>query len=94
MGLANQKIFVDQVVQFQSQYKSIKKYKNSLTDHIPFDSFALGEYLIELPNFSGQIKEKLGQLLTLSKFHFEEAIHIGKSECILYEGDFDLRDAC
>lgn len=50
--------------------------------------------MIELPNFSGQIKEKLGQLLTLSKFHFEEAILIGKSECILYEGDFDLRDAC
>jgi hypothetical protein len=72
----------------------MKKYKNSLTDHIPFDSIALGEYLIEMPNFSKSIKEKLGDLLTTSKAHYEKAISLGKNECILYEGDFDLKDAC
>ena len=56
LGLANQKIFIEQVLQFQSQYSTMKKYKNSLTDHIPFDSIALGEYLIEMPNFSNTIK--------------------------------------
>ena len=94
LGLANQKIFIDQVIQFQSQYSSQKKYKNSLTEHIPFNQIALGEYLIELPNFSSHIQEKLGRLLTLSKAFYEAAIRIGKNECILYEGDFDLRDAC
>lgn len=59
LGLANQQIFIDQVVQFQSQYSQVKKYKMSLTDHIPFDSFALGDYLIELPNFSTMLKTKL-----------------------------------
>ena len=52
LGLANQKIFIEQVIQFQANYSQVRKYKTSLTDHIPFNSFALGEYLIELPNFS------------------------------------------
>lgn len=72
----------------------MRKYKAALSDHIPFDSIALGEYLIELPNFSNQIKEKLGKLLTQSKAFYEEAIKIGKDECILYEGNFSLKDAC
>jgi len=92
-GLANQKIFIDQVIQFQGQYSSQRKYKSSLTDHIPFNAIALGEYLIELPNFSTHIQDKLGKLLTLSKAFYEAAIRIGRNECILYEGDFDLRDA-
>lgn len=94
LGLANQKIFVEQVIQFQSQYANLKKYKNSLADHIPFGSIALGEYLLELPNFSTHVREKLGELLTASQRFYEHAIRIGSSECILYEGDFSLRDAC
>lgn len=72
----------------------MKKYKQSLTNHIPFNSIALGEYLIEMPNFSNTIKEKLNDLLNASKLHYEKAINIGKNECILYEGNFDLKDAC
>ena len=94
LGLANQRIFVDMVVQFQGQYSSQRKYKTSLTEHIPFGSIALGDYLIELPNFSNHIKQKLSKLLTLSIAFYEEAIRVGRNECILYEGDFDLRDAC
>ena len=65
-----------------------------MTDHIPFNSFALGEYLIELPNFSIQLKTKLLTVLDLSKKFYEQAITIGKNECILYIGDFSLKDAC
>lgn len=72
----------------------MKKYKNSLTDHIPFHSIALGDYLIEMPNFSSTLKQKLGELLSTSKQYYEKAISIGKNECILFEGDFDLKDAC
>ena len=52
LGLACTRIFIDEVLQFQGQYSGLRKYKQSLADHIPFDSFALGEFLIELPNFS------------------------------------------
>ena len=82
------------MLQFQSQYKEQRKYKSSLADHIPFNSFALGEFLIELPSFSKHIKDKLFKLLNLAKNFYEEAVRIGKDECILYEGDFDLKDAC
>lgn len=40
------------MLSFQSQYSKQRKYKNSLSDHIPFNAIALGEFLIELPNFS------------------------------------------
>lgn len=33
-------------------------------------------------------------MLNLSRTHFEEAINVGKDECILYEGGFNLKDAC
>mmetsp|Transcript_14713 Transcript_14713/g.19940 ORF Transcript_14713/g.19940 Transcript_14713/m.19940 type:complete len:209 (+) Transcript_14713:633-1259(+) len=94
LGLSNQKIFEEQVLSFQSQYSKQRKYKASLADHIPFNGIALGEYLIELPNFSKQLKDKLISLLTLSQGYYEEAINVGKDECILYEGSFNLKDAC
>ena len=72
----------------------MRKYKQSLSDHIPFNSIALGEYLLELPNFSTTIKKKLAQLLDLSKGFFEQAIECGKNECILYEAGISLKDAC
>lgn len=52
LGLSNQKIFEEQAMNFQNQYTQLRKYKTSLADHIPFNSIALGEFLIELPNFS------------------------------------------
>jgi len=71
----------------------LKKYKTSLSDHIPYDGFALGEYLIELPNFSEQIKNVFLNHLKQAKKHYELATAVGKEECILYEFDFDLKDA-
>ena len=47
-----------------------------------------------MPNFSDTIKKKLNDLLCTSQKHYETAITISKNECILYEGDFDLKDAC
>lgn len=64
-----------------------------MADHIPHNYFALGEFLIELPNFSSQLRKELGGLLNDAKDHFKAAVKVGKSECVLYEFDFSLRDA-
>lgn len=50
--------------------------------------------MIELPNFSQLLKTRLCELLIAAKRFYEDAINIGKSECVMYEGDFNLRDAC
>ena len=34
------------------------------------------------------------ELLNMSRSHYEEAVSVGKDECILYEGGFNLKDAC
>ena len=93
LGLACTRIFIDEVLQFQGQYSGLRKYKQSLADHIPFDSFALGEFLIELPNFSSQLRKSLHAQLNTAREYFENAVGIGKAECILYEFDFSVKDA-
>jgi hypothetical protein len=49
--------------------------------------------LIELPNFSNELKQTLVGLLESAKASFEKAVSIGRAECILYEFDFSLKDA-
>jgi hypothetical protein len=81
------------VIQFQARYKNERKYRQKLADHIPHDYFALGEFMIELPNFSSQLRKSLKGLLNEAKEHFRDAVRVGKNECVLYEFDFTLRDA-
>ena len=49
--------------------------------------------MIELPNFSTELKKTLITYLTTAQECFEKACNIGKAECILYEFDFSLKDA-
>jgi len=64
-----------------------------LTSHIPKDSFALGEYLIELPGFSSELRDVLIPVLKHSLTQYDQAIAIGRQECCLFEFDFSLRNA-
>ena len=66
LGLASQRIFQEDILKFQSKFANLKKYKDSLNAHIPYGSFALGEYLIELPGFSAELRDKLIPLLKQS----------------------------
>jgi hypothetical protein len=93
LGLASQKIFQDKVIRFQSRFSNLKKYQQSLTSHIPKDSFALGEYLIELPGFSSELRDVLIPVLKHSLAQYDQAIAIGRQECCLFEFDFSLRNA-
>ena len=92
-GLSNLRIFNERVIEFQSRYAPLKKYKQRLTAHIPYNSFALGEWLIELPNFSSELRTKLTGMLTSAKQNFENSVQIGRAECFLYELDFSVKDA-
>jgi hypothetical protein len=92
-GLASQRIFQDSVIRFQSKYAHLKKYQQSLTAHIPKDFIALGEFLIELPGFSAELRDVLVPVLNQSLQQYTRAIEIGKQECCLYEFDFSLRNA-
>ena len=92
-GLSNLRIFNERVIEFQSRYTPLKKYKQSLTSHIPYNSFALGEWLIELPNFTTELREKLTTMLDSARLNFEDSVLIAKAECFLYELDFSVKDA-
>lgn len=93
MGLSSQNIFQETVMRFQSKYAHLKKYQQSLTAHIPKGSFALGQYLIELPGFSSELRDVLVPLLNHSLLQYDKAIAIGRNECCLFEFDFNLRNA-
>lgn len=80
-------------MKFQSKFVSFKKYKKTLLPHIPFDSFALGEYLIELPGFSKEFTENLRPLLDDAIVQYDKAVLVSKHECVLYEFDFNLKHA-
>lgn len=49
--------------------------------------------MIELPNFSSELRHILVGFLESAKASFEKAVSIGRGECILYEFDFSLKDA-
>ena len=70
-GLACLRIFEQQVIRFQEGYAKSRKYRQSLTDHIPHGYFALGEYLIELPNYSSALRKQLKAYLEESRDHFK-----------------------
>jgi len=53
----------------------------------------LGQYLIELPNFSQKLREELIGYLKSAKESFERAIELGRQECIVFEFDCNLCDA-
>lgn len=92
-GLASQRIFQESTIRFQSKYSHLKKYQKSLTVHIPKDFIALGEFLIELPGFSSELRDTLVPVLNSSLEQYMKAIEIGKQECCLFEFDFSLRNA-
>jgi hypothetical protein len=92
-GLACLRIFEQLVIRFQDGYAKNKKYRQSLVDHIPHDYFALGEFMIELPNYSSALRTQLKSLLEDARDHYKEAIRVGRQECALYEFDFSLKDA-
>jgi hypothetical protein len=92
-GLACLRIFEQKVVQFQDGFVKNRKYRQSLVDHIPHDYFALGEFMIELPNYSSALRKELKALLIDARDQYKEAIRVGRQECALYEFDFSLKDA-
>lgn len=80
-------------MKFQNKYVGLKKYKKSLMPHIPYDSFALGDYLLELPGFSKEFKDNLKPLLDEALLQYDKAVQVSKHECVLYEFDFNLKHA-
>jgi hypothetical protein len=49
--------------------------------------------MVELPNFSNELRQNLLSMLQSAKSNFERACVVGKAECIFYELDFSLKDA-
>jgi hypothetical protein len=87
------KIFYESVLEFQAKYNKINKYKDSLTKHIPYGSIALGHFMIELPNFSNELRAQYKEYLDLAKKALKQAVDIGRSESIVYEFDYSIVDA-
>jgi hypothetical protein len=49
--------------------------------------------MIELPGFSSELRDKLKVLLDEAYDYYKRAITVSKSECPLYEFDFNLKHA-
>lgn len=93
LGETNIKIFYESVLEFQGKYQKQNKYKDSLTKHIPYGSIALGQFMVELPNFSNELRAKYKDYLESAKKALKQAVDIGRSESIVYEFDFSIVDA-
>lgn len=86
-------LFYDKVTEFQQQYMKNPKYKDSFVKHVPYNSIALGPFLLELPNFSEKMRQEFRLFLNSSEAAFNTAIQTAKSEHLLYEFDFTVVDA-
>ena len=67
LGETNIKIFYESVLEFQAKYHKLNKYKDSLSKHIPYGSIALGHFMVELPNFTNELRTKFRDLLEASQ---------------------------
>jgi len=53
----------------------------------------LGNFLLELPNFTDSLQTELRSFLDWSEKAYDEAITLAKSEAVVYEFDFSVVDA-
>lgn len=93
IGQCNLRLFYEKVSEFQSKYSKNPKLKESFASHIPYSSVALGHFMIDLPNFSEQLKNQFKEHLELSKKHLKQAVDIARGECVLWEFDLGVVDA-
>ena len=93
IGQCNLRLFYEKVSEFQSKYSKNPKLKESFASHIPYCSIALGHFMIDLPNFSEQLKNQFKEHLELSKKHLKQAVDIARGECVLWEFDLGVVDA-
>lgn len=89
----NRQIFYDKVLEFQAKYTTNPKYKESFTRHVPYGSIALGHFMLALPNFSEKLQTEYRKYLDESETAYTRALQIAKSEAVVYEFDFTVRDA-
>ena len=93
LGWTNLKIFYQRLDEFQARYAKNPKYKESLAKHIPYGGVALGSFLLELPNFSEELKTQYREFLDQAKKSLKAAVDIGRLESLVYEFDFTIVDA-
>jgi hypothetical protein len=93
LGQTNLKIFYESVLEFQAKYHKQPKYKDSLAKHIPYGSIALGQFMLEVPNFSNELRSHYKDFLESAKKALKLAVDIGRTESIVYEFDFSIVDA-
>ena len=91
--MAHKRIFVNKVQAYFEPYiqkylkEKNKKYKK-IHDRLPFRDLPRNRYLLDLPNFSNYLKEKLiPDHLEKSKKCFKAASFIIKGECIFFENN-------
>ena len=58
-----------------------------MTSHIPYGSVALAQYLLNLPNFSENLKKYFKDYLEWAKKSYKAAIDVAKTEALVYEFD-------
>ncbi len=93
LGHANLHIFYDKLVEYQSKYEKNGKYKDSVASHIPYGSVALAQYLLNLPNFSENLKKYFKDYLEWSKKSLKQAFDYAKTEPFVYEFDMSITDS-
>ncbi|KRW99762.1 hypothetical protein PPERSA_07839 [Pseudocohnilembus persalinus] len=72
--------------------ENAKKYKK-LFARKPYRDFARNRYLLEVPNFSQQLKENLIPLIEEAKKHYESAITLfSRGECLWFEHNRNIDD--
>lgn len=81
-----QNIFVGKYVKEKN-----KKYKK-LVDRLPFRDLARNRFLIDLPNFSQDLKESYLPLLVNAKEHMLKCLAILKGECLFFENGLKIEE--
>jgi len=92
LGHANLQIFYDKLVEFQAKYEVSSKYKQSFQPHVPYGGVALAQYMVELPNFSENLKKFYKDYLEWAKRSLRATLDAAKTEAVMGELDLTLVD--
>lgn len=97
LGLTFLRKFKEKIAAVQNLYamkylkEKNKKYKK-LVDRLPYRDLARNRFLIDLPNFSQNLKESYLPLLVHAKEHMLKCLAILKGECLFFENGLRIEE--
>lgn len=84
LGHVNIRLFYENMLKFQDQFMRNKKYQgnNGFVSHVPYESIALGHFMVELPGFSDKFASEFSLFLKSAEESLQASLQIANEEAV------------